>query len=75
MIAYVESLSEEEAETIVHEGVEFALVLEGEVCYLIDGEEYHLFEGDSIYLDRNVPHKVFNMSSGLAKCLAAIEIV
>lgn len=75
MTANVQPLKCIDAEILVHAGAEFTTVLEGSLCYLVEDEEIQLSEGDSIYIERNTRHKVYNISDKEAKCLAAIELV
>lgn len=75
MIAYIEPQSMENAESITHRGAEFTTVISGELRYLIGEEEFVLQEGDSIYVEGQVAHKVYNLSDQESRCLSAIELV
>jgi uncharacterized cupin superfamily protein/transcriptional regulator with XRE-family HTH domain len=45
---------------VVHDYVEFVIVLSGCVEYITDTDTYKLAAGDSLYLARNVPHAIRN---------------
>jgi transcriptional regulator with XRE-family HTH domain len=54
---------------VVTDGLEFKLVLEGEVEYHIGDKVYHLQQGDSIYFDGRIPHVPVNPSGQITKML------
>lgn len=54
---------------VAHEGEEFAWVLDGELCYIIEDTEYVLRPGDSIHLTSSVRHTVKSAKARPAKVL------
>jgi DNA-binding transcriptional regulator YiaG/quercetin dioxygenase-like cupin family protein len=59
-------------EYVVHDYVEFTLVLEGTVEYITDEGTYRCGKGDSIYLSRKVPHKLHNPGGRTCKLLITL---
>jgi transcriptional regulator with XRE-family HTH domain/quercetin dioxygenase-like cupin family protein len=56
----------------VHDYMEFATVLTGIVEYRADGNVYRCEAGDSIYIERNVPHQLYNPGDGDCTMLVAL---
>jgi len=54
---------------MVHTGEEFAMVLEGELDFIVDGMPYHLDEGDSLSFKATLPHSWKNGHNQQAKIL------
>lgn len=52
-----------------HNGEEFAMVIEGELIYVIQDQEYRLGPGDSIHVMSTMPHALRNDQSTPAKAL------
>jgi len=46
---------------MVHQGEEFALVLQGRMEFVIEGQRYLLEEGDSIVFKASLPHRWVNL--------------
>jgi XRE family transcriptional regulator, regulator of sulfur utilization len=58
---------------MVHTGEEFAMVLDGEVEFIIDGDHFLLNQGDSIAFKATLPHRWANPSSRQARVLWAVS--
>jgi transcriptional regulator with XRE-family HTH domain len=54
---------------VVTDGLEFKLVLEGEVEYHIGEEIYYLQQGDAIFFDGRIPHVPVNQGTVVTKML------
>lgn len=59
-------------EKVSHDFVEFCHVLEGEIEYHTEKKIYYLSEGDSIYIQRNVSHLIYNCGKKDAKVIAVL---
>lgn len=49
---------------MVHTGEEFALVMRGQIEFIIDGDRYLLDQGDSIVFKASLPHRWSNLADG-----------
>ena len=58
---------------MVHTGEEFALVLEGEIEFIIDGVRYQLVLGDSIVFKASLPHRWRNIYPGQTRVLWVVS--
>ncbi len=47
---------------IVHEGLEYGIVLEGRCGATVGDDDYELVAGDSIAFDSRTPHRIWNLS-------------
>ncbi len=58
---------------MVHTGEEFAMVLDGNLKFVIDGVDYHLEQGDSISFKAALPHSWQNINEGQTKVLWVVS--
>jgi transcriptional regulator with XRE-family HTH domain/quercetin dioxygenase-like cupin family protein len=56
----------------IHDYMEFTTVLTGVIEYRSDGNVYRCEAGDSIYIERNVPHQMYNPGDGDCTMLVAL---
>jgi len=56
-----------------HDSDELLLVLSGDIEAEVAGRTYGLSAGDSVYLQRNVPHRVINRGTKVAEILMVIS--
>jgi len=47
---------------IVHEGLEYGIILEGRCGATVGDDDYELVAGDSIAFDSSTPHRIWNLS-------------
>ena len=74
MDGYVITLGPEPPhEPLVHEGQEFAFVLEGRLEFVYDGESYTVEAGDSFYFDSDRPHSSRSLDNRPAKVLVVFS--
>lgn len=52
-----------------HDSEELLLVLRGDIEAEVAGQTYTLSEGDSLYLQRNIPHRAINRGAKVAEIL------
>ena len=52
-----------------HSGIEFLILIEGEIIVDVDGKSYRLAAGDSIEFDAQLPHRGRNPNEGIAKAV------
>jgi len=71
----LEGKKKDHSEYAIHNSTEFALVLKGCVEYQTKKDKYRLFEGDSIYIEKEVPHLLYNPYEEEAIILAAVVSV
>ena len=57
-------------EAMSHEGEEFLYVMEGQVAFEYGEETFELNQGDSAYFNANIPHRVNNKNSEVAKIMS-----
>jgi len=58
---------------MVHTGEEFAMVLEGQMEFIIDGHVYDLKVGDSIVFKASLPHRWRNLNHGQTRVLWVVS--
>lgn len=58
---------------MVHTGEEFALVVEGQMEFIVEGENYFLDKGDSISFKANLPHRWINPAAEEATVLWVVS--
>ena len=61
------------AGVMVHSGEEFAMVLDGEMEFVIDGTSYPLTKGGSLSFKANLPHRWINTNNGKTSVLWVIS--
>ncbi len=52
-----------------HEGEELVYVLQGSLEFMVGGEAYHVRRGDALHFRTDRPHRWFNQSTTMARCL------
>jgi len=58
---------------MVHTGEEFAMVLDGNLEFVIEGEHFHLEKGDSIGFKASLPHRWVNTNSQQTRVLWVVS--
>lgn len=58
------------SDVIAHESEEIIFVIDGIIRYVIEGTLYELHAGDSLHFAAHRPHKVQNLTDGVAEILA-----
>lgn len=57
---------------IVHTGQEFVYCLEGRIAYIVEEQTYVLEPGDSLLFFAYLPHRWYNVATGMSKALLVL---
>ncbi|WZL71982.1 helix-turn-helix domain-containing protein [Clostridiaceae bacterium 35-E11] len=76
MLGYFFEVAPHKADTedfIIHISEELMILLEGEADVILGNETFNLTSGDSIYIKKNVPHKIINNTNAPAKGISMMS--